>query len=147
MTREEIIDFCDMKAQLEPENEDIFKAIIKALEQEQLFKWCTDCKEYDQEKHCCHRWSKVIRDTVEEMKQEQEPRWIPVSERLPDTDDKVLCWYEYYHWSWGKVLPEYGLGRYLREPSTWFGEVSTGKDVRVIAWQPLPKPYKAESEG
>ena len=39
----------------------------------QSFKWCTDCKEYDQEKHCCHRWSKVIRDTVEEMKQEQEP--------------------------------------------------------------------------
>ena len=37
MTREEIIDFCDMKAQLEPENEDIFKAIIKALEQESIF--------------------------------------------------------------------------------------------------------------
>lgn len=36
----------------------------------QTFKWCTDCKEYDQEKHCCPRWSKVIRDTVEEMKQE-----------------------------------------------------------------------------
>jgi hypothetical protein len=44
---------------------------IKALEQKpQTFKWCTDCREYDQEKHCCHRWSKVIRDTVEEMKQE-----------------------------------------------------------------------------
>lgn len=39
----------------------------------QTFKWCETCKEYDQEKHCCHRWSKVIRDTVEEMKQEQEP--------------------------------------------------------------------------
>lgn len=36
----------------------------------QTFKWCTDCREYDQEKHCCHRWSKVIRDTVQEMKQE-----------------------------------------------------------------------------
>lgn len=71
MTKEEIKDFCDMKAQLEPENEDIYKAIIKALEQEpQTFKWCTNCKEYDQEKHCCHRWSNVIRDTVEEMKQE-----------------------------------------------------------------------------
>lgn len=34
------------------------------------FKWCTDCKEYDQEKHCCHRYSKVIRNTVAEMKQE-----------------------------------------------------------------------------
>ena len=31
------------------------------------FEWCHDCKEYDQEKHCCHRWTKVIRKTVEEM--------------------------------------------------------------------------------
>ena len=36
----------------------------------QIFKWCDTCREYDQEKHCCHRWSRVIRDTVEEMKQE-----------------------------------------------------------------------------
>ena len=34
MTREEIIDFCEMKSQLEPENEDIFNYIIKLLEQE-----------------------------------------------------------------------------------------------------------------
>ena len=34
------------------------------------FEWCDTCKEYDQEKHCCHRWTKVIRNTVEEMKQE-----------------------------------------------------------------------------
>lgn len=54
---------------------EVFDDAIKALEQEQqTFKWCTDCKEYDQEKHCCHRWSKAIRNTVEEMKQEQEPR-------------------------------------------------------------------------
>lgn len=32
------------------------------------FEWCTDCKEYDQEKHCCHRFTKVIRQAVEEMK-------------------------------------------------------------------------------
>ena len=58
----------DRKLQLE-----IIKAIKngKALEQEpQTFKWCRDCREYDQENHCCHRWSKVIRNTVEEMKQE-----------------------------------------------------------------------------
>ncbi len=29
--------------------------------------WCTDCKEYDPDKHCCPRWNKVIRKTVEEM--------------------------------------------------------------------------------
>ncbi len=32
------------------------------------FEWCTDCKEYDQAQHCCHRWTKVIRKTVEELK-------------------------------------------------------------------------------
>lgn len=36
--------------------------------EEESFEWCTDCKEYDQESHCCHRYSKVIRKTVEEMK-------------------------------------------------------------------------------
>ena len=80
MTREEAIKIlntvlffgkCDCPKE---EIEECLKMAIKALEQEpQTFKWCTDCKEYDQEKHCCHRWSKVIRDTVEEMKQEQEP--------------------------------------------------------------------------
>ena len=46
------------------------------------FEWCTDCKEYDQEKHCCHRWTKVIRQTVEEMKsaepERKKGRWIKV---------------------------------------------------------------------
>ena len=62
------------------ESMDDIRALPSVTPQEpQSFKWCTDCKEYDQEKHCCHRWSKVIRDTVEEMKQEQEPKaghWI-----------------------------------------------------------------------
>ena len=40
---------------------------IKIAEQED-YEWCHDCKEYDQEKHCCHRWTKVIRQTVEEVK-------------------------------------------------------------------------------
>lgn len=43
---------------------------VEEDQEPQTFKWCTSCKEYDQEHHCCHRWSKVIRDTVEEMKQE-----------------------------------------------------------------------------
>ena len=28
--------------------------------------WCSDCKEYDQEKHCCTRWNRVIRQTLTE---------------------------------------------------------------------------------
>ena len=50
---------------------------IKALEQEaQTFEWCHDCLEYNQDKHCCPRFNKVIRNTVEEMKQSKVGHWI-----------------------------------------------------------------------
>ena len=53
------------------ESIDAIREMLAVTPQEpQTFKWCDTCKEYDQEKHCCHRWSKAIRDTVEEMKQE-----------------------------------------------------------------------------
>jgi hypothetical protein len=70
----------------------------------------------------------------------QEPRWIPVSERLPeenrmflvtlvDKEDGCVClevvWYSHVSGEWE--------------------EVPTGE--KVIAWMPLPQPYKAESEG
>ena len=36
--------------------------------EEESFEWCDGCKEYDQEQHCCHRYSKVIRQAFAEMK-------------------------------------------------------------------------------
>ena len=49
-----------------------YEGIIKIIEslpsaEPDMDEWCTDCKEYDKEKHCCPRWNKVIRKTVEEM--------------------------------------------------------------------------------
>ena len=32
--------------------------------------WCTDCKEYDQERHSCPRWNKVIRETLKDAQPE-----------------------------------------------------------------------------
>ena len=93
-----------------------------------------------------HRYMQALADiqAIREMPSvtPQEPRWIPVSERLPDTDNEVLCWYEYYHWSEEKILPEYGIGQYI--DNKWYGEVGVGRDVRVIAWMPLPKPYEPQ---
>lgn len=34
--------------------------------QPELNEWCHDCKEYDKEHHCCPRWNRVIRTTLEE---------------------------------------------------------------------------------
>lgn len=46
------------------------ECIKERYEQEQTFEWCHDCKEYDKENHCCHRWSKVIRTTIADIKAE-----------------------------------------------------------------------------
>lgn len=59
--------------------------------------------------------------------------WIPVSERLPKEDEEVLvttignqvCW----------------AFRYLDE---WNTCLSTFENEAVLAWQPLPEPYKEE---
>ena len=51
--------------------------ISEALEQEpQTFEWCHDCSEYDQDKHCCPRFNRVIRNAVEEIKQPKTGHWI-----------------------------------------------------------------------
>ena len=34
----------------------------------ELDEWCDTCKEYDQERHCCPRWNRVIKTTLEEVK-------------------------------------------------------------------------------
>lgn len=78
MTRAQVLEIVEKyKLRIPPTVFYDLKADIMNYEEE--FEWCHDCKEYDQEQHCCHRWAKVIRNTVEEMKQEQEPRrghWI-----------------------------------------------------------------------
>jgi len=59
--------------------------------------------------------------------------WIPVSERLPKAYQKILVTYEEIHWA--------------NEPTTYSVKlISFGGVVDFIAWQPLPEPYKAESE-
>ena len=30
------------------------------------YEWCTGCKEYDNEKHCCHRYTNFIRYSLQE---------------------------------------------------------------------------------
>ena len=34
--------------------------------EEQTYGWCKGCKEYDTEKHCCHRYSSFIRESLQD---------------------------------------------------------------------------------
>lgn len=69
--------------------------------------------------------------------------WIPASERLPEKDTNVLCWYEYFRYgNYNKMYQTYGIGTYFGEFG-WAGDI-TGEQARVIAWMPLPKPYEPQ---
>jgi hypothetical protein len=52
---------------------------VKQLEQQPCYnpdEWCHDCSEYNQDKHCCPRFNKVMRNTVEEIKEPKMGHWI-----------------------------------------------------------------------
>lgn len=79
---------------------------------------------------------------AEELAAAQErPRWIPLTERLPETDEPVLCWYEYFRYGdYNRMYQIYGIGYYIN--GMWVGDVSNGRSCKVLAWMPLPEPPK-----
>lgn len=69
---------------------------------------------------------------------EQEPRWIPVSERLPEKNVEVLATTE---WGAVTIAEMYGAYDWLIREGTYNADTD-----EIAAWMPLPEPYKAESE-
>ncbi len=72
----------------------------------------------------------------------ERPRWIPVGERLPDTDVDVLVM---VHW---RDYPEDMMCYGRRFKTRWYlwngelGELNKGFDI--THWMPLPEPPKEE---
>lgn len=107
-----------------------------------------------------------LADWLKELKQlREQTRWISVSERLPEDLEPVnITWVNhepepYYHdikdknyvatgihykgkWYWYSTTCADYLGEYGSN------EVDKVDDaIEIVAWMPLPEPYKAESEG
>lgn len=78
---------------------------------------------------------------------EQAPRWIPVSERLPTKEEYIanngLFIVSDGNRTCAEYFDVYNSMKYFGEPTMNGFRV----DRCVTAWMPLPKVYKAESEG
>lgn len=73
--------------------------------------------------------------------------WIPCSERLPENDDDVLVWYRYRMMRGVNIVGSkgmHGIGYYYKPTGSWLIYDGFGLDQNVIAWMPLPEPWKGE---
>ena len=94
-----------------------------------------------------------IIEIVQEVAEEYKGGWIPCSERLPEESGYYLV--TYHDWSDGNFLPKYDdtyVRRLHYQISDHFVGWNYPKNVddraendchkEVIAWQPLPEPFK-----
>ena len=71
---------------------------------------------------------------ISALKDRPKREWIPTIERLPKVGDTVLCSVKPPECTYHHII----ICKYCAE-EFW-------KDGMIRAWQPLPEPYKAESE-
>lgn len=91
---------------------------------------------------------KQLAEWLKELKQlREQTRWIPCSERLPEEENKR-------YW----ICTDYGYQcecRWTNVNHIWtnlttdwhWNIMDVPQYSKVVAWMPLPEPYKAESEG
>lgn len=141
--------------------DDLIDIVKQEAEQyEECYKHCGECEAYDKEKHHCPKFCKVIKETVKEI-EENHNGWIPVRYHyITDEEREEGCISEDIAYWLDCKLPEDGeeilitrkwRDGYIVEHDMCMVDdgycLDSGLDwTDVIAWQPLPQPYKPKGE-
>lgn len=159
MTREEIIEFCEMNSQLEPENEDVFNYIIEVLRQEP----CEDAISREAALMCMtgkyiadleYKPEDIISQHIKRLKMLHSvtptQKWIPISKRLPKTDGVYTVTRKLYD-NQIDIEPYYIVDAcYFDGTDTWHDDNRINHNRHpvddIIAWMPLPEIYSEVEE-
>jgi hypothetical protein len=83
-------------------------------------------------------WGKDVEALDHTIKKVEQTRWIPCSERLPEEDGDYLVTTKWKGSYSGNVYIETHVAYYRKKSKEW-------DYVDIIAWMPLPEPYKEEN--
>lgn len=107
------------------------KMCYEGCAEKEIVEFCYNCAE-----HAIDRLPQYFPENIEE-----ESRWIPVSERMPELDTPVLAQWRRYYSDENNIDILYlnGLGE-------WYAD-SGMPNGKIIAWMPLPESYKEQENG
>lgn len=101
----------------------------------------TEIKSHDTDeslKEWCLSWQTAMNMLIAQASLEPK-RWIPVAEQLPEEKGQFLVTYYPCYWNIVREDVYVGLDSF-RGKTTW----AKNANQKVIAWQPLPEPYKTQ---
>lgn len=77
---------------------------------------------------------------------ENENKWIRAEDKMPEDGEDVLVWFEYFRFGeYQRLFQTVGISHTWRGEWSGFVNGSSGwRDLRIIAWQPLPESYREE---
>ena len=109
----------------------MYEDLIKALHEGAEFLECSTPGIKNSFAKMCHNAA----DAIEEL---SKPKWIPVTERLPDAGERVLC---YCRANIYEVMKMRTDGAWVHNDKVYDSAYMSGF---VTHWMPLPEPPKEE---
>ncbi len=97
---------------------------------------CYDC-DYDGDRNACIEYLKTSMADHLIANGATFQKWIPVSERLPENGDVVICFIK---------NGEQDMLQWDTFENTWVGKQWTYKRHAVTHWMPLPEPPKEDNK-
>ena len=122
--------------------------ILEEIEAEHPYKVPGNYDSYSQYNEAWQDAIDRVRVKLEEFfKEKENDGWIPVEERLPEEKKSVLVQWEKYDRYLNVTLTYLDVMWLEDEEDVVFETINGIPNGRVIAWRPLPEPYRPERCG